>query len=303
MEVKDIEYVKAILDHGSLTKASEALYITQPSLSMYIKSMESRLGVKIFSQVGKKFELTYAGEKLMAAGREILFIRDNFNNELSSILNNDYGRLKVAIPILRSSYLIPAIIPKFNEIYPNVEIELVEDYSVVLEEKIINGEADIGILNKPNRELNLDYEVISDEEFLLAVPENHPLVNTGITMEGTHFKWIDIRQFENDRFILHFPEQRTGQLAKKIFEERAMKPKNIFRTRSIETALNLTSVGFGISFISESHIHHIQLSKTPCFFSIGNPTIKFGFIAAYRKNLTLPPYAKAFIEICKNQIY
>lgn len=303
MEIKDIEYVKAILDHGSLTRAAEALYITQPSLSMYIKNMEERLGIKIFNQVGKKFELTYAGEKFMAAGREILFVRDNFNNEISNILNNNYGRLRVAIPILRSSYLIPAIIPKFNEIYPNVEVELIEDFSTVLEEKIINGEADVGILNKPDKELNLDYEVISDEEFLLAVPENHPLTNTGISKKGTHFKWIDIRQFENDRFILHFPEQRTGQLAKKIFEENGMKPKNILRTRSIETALNLTSVGFGISFISESHINHIHLINKPNFFAIGNPTIKFGFIAAYRKNLTLSPYVKAFIKICKKQIH
>lgn len=302
MEIRDIEYVKAILDHGNLTKASEALYITQPSLSMYIKSMEDRLGVKIFNHVGKKFELTYAGERFMVAGKEILFIRDNFINELSNIMKNDYGRLRVAIPILRSSYLIPAIIPEFKEKYPNVDVELLEYFSSVLEEKLINGEADIGILNKPNRELNLDYEIISEEEFLLAVPQNHPLVNTGIPKEGTHYKWIDIRQFENDRFILHFPEQRTGQLSKKIFEEYNMNPKNIIRTRNIETALNLTSVGFGISFISESHIKHLQNSEKPRFFSIGNPTIMSGFIVAYRKNSTLSPYARAFIEICKNQI-
>jgi DNA-binding transcriptional LysR family regulator len=302
MEIRDIEYVKAILDQGNLTKAAEALYITQPSLSMYIKSMEDRLGVKIFNHIGKKFELTYAGEKFIEAGREILFIRDNFMNELSNILKNDYGRLRVAIPLLRSSYLIPAIVPKFKEKYPNVDVELMEDHSSVLEEKLINGEADIGILNKPNRELNLDYEVISEEEQLLAVPQNHPLADAGISRKGTHYKWIDITQFESERFILHFPEQRTGQLSKKIFEEYNMNPKNIIRTRNIETAINLTSVGFGVSFISESHLKHIQNSEKLRFFSIGNPTITSGFIVAYRKNSTLSPYARTFIEICKEQI-
>ncbi len=302
MEMKDIEYVKAILDYGNLTKASEALYITQPSLSMYIKNMEERLGFKMFNHIGKKFELTFTGEKFMEAGRNILFLRENFINELSNIIENDYGRLKVAIPLLRSSHLIPAVIPKFAEIYPHVEIELLEESSVILEEKLLNGEADIGILNKPNREINLDYEVISDEEVLLAVPRNHPLADTAIIREGTHFKWIDIKQFEKEKFILHFPEQRTGQLARNIFNENNMNPKNILITRSIETALNLTAVGFGMSFVVESHIKNIRFLDKPNFFAIGNPTIKSGFIAAYRKKSVLSPYARAFIEICKSHI-
>jgi DNA-binding transcriptional LysR family regulator len=302
MEMKDIEYVKAIVDYGNITKASEKLYITQPSLSMYIKNMEDRLGFKMFDHIGKKFELTYAGEKFMEIGRNILFSRENFMNELSNIIKNDYGRLRVAIPLLRSSHLIPAIIPKFAEIYPNVEIELLEDFSVVLEDKLLNGEADIGILNKPNRDINLDYEVISDEEFLLAVPLNHPLADTAIPREGTNFKWIDIRQFEKEKFILNFAEQRTGQLSRKIFAEHNMNPKNRLITRSIETALNLTATGFGMSFVVESHINHIQLSENPHFFSIGNPTVKTGFIVAYRKNSILSQHARAFIEICKDHI-
>ena len=54
MEMKDIEYVKAIHDCGSLTRAAETLYISQPSLSMYIKNMQARLGFPVFNQIGKK---------------------------------------------------------------------------------------------------------------------------------------------------------------------------------------------------------------------------------------------------------
>lgn len=99
MEIKDIEYIKAILDHGSVTKAAEALYITQPSLSTYIKNMQQRLGFDVFIQHGKKFELTYLGEEFLKYGLQILRIKEDFYDRLQNIQDNQYGRLKIAIPL------------------------------------------------------------------------------------------------------------------------------------------------------------------------------------------------------------
>ncbi len=148
MEIKDIEYVKAILDKGSVTKAAEALYITQPSLSTYLKNMNSRLGFDVFVQHGKKFELSYLGEEFLKYGLEILKIKGDFEDRLQIIQNNQFGRLKIAIPLLRSSYLVPVLLPKFKKLYPNVEIILNESSSAKFTQLLENGDVDIALMNR-----------------------------------------------------------------------------------------------------------------------------------------------------------
>jgi DNA-binding transcriptional LysR family regulator len=302
MEMKDIEYIKAIHECKSLTKAAETLYISQPSLSMYLKNMNTRLGFSVFNQIGKKFELTFLGERFLAAGSEILRIRDDFYDEAATILDNKIGRLRVSIPFMRGSYLAPEILPKFNEIYPNITVELLEESSKVVEEKINNGEADIAIMNKPHHALHLDYEVIKTEEILLAVPANHPYIHEGKANPHSNYPAIDLRLFEKDRFILHFPDQRTGQIAETIFTELAFTPRQVIHTRNIETAVNLTVTGYGVSFVNETHIRHLKFGNAPRFFSIEGQPHYADMIVAYRKGRTLPPYIKTLIALCKEVV-
>ncbi|MGM0213623.1 LysR family transcriptional regulator [Enterococcus sp. AZ109] len=305
MEIKDFEYIRAIVEHKNLTKAAEFLFITQPSLSMYVKNMEERLGFQVFQVIGKKFTLTTLGEVYLDTGIKILELKDNFQSTLETMQEKRYGKIRLAIPLLRSSYLLPEILPKFNLLYPNVQIELFEDASVILEKKIQDGQADVIIMNKPERVLNMDYEIVRKEEILLAVP---PAVLKDYSLPETKqekYPFFDLRKLEDQRFILHFPNQRTGQMAEKIFRYYQMKPKNVFYTRNIETALNLTVAGYGISFVYENHVDHLNLKEQPLFFSISQPNTSLfasEVLIGYRKNRILPPYTREFIELCKTLI-
>lgn len=305
MEIKDFEYIQAIIEHKNLTKAAEYLFITQPSLSMYIKNMEERLGFQVFQVIGKKFILTNLGEVYFETGKKILELKDNFQSTLETMQEKRYGKIRLAIPLLRSSYLLPEILPKFNLLYPNVQIELFEDASVILEKKIQDGHADVIIMNKPDRVLNMDYEIVRKEEILLAVP---PAVLKDYKLpeiKQEKYPYFDLRKLEDQRFILHFPNQRTGQMAEKIFRYYQMKPKNVFYTRNIETALNLTVAGYGISFVYENHVEHLNLKEQPLFFSISQSstsTFDSEVLIGYRKNRVLPPYTREFIELCKTLI-
>ena len=305
MEIKDFEYIRAIVAHKNLTRAAEFLFITQPSLSMYIKNMETRLGFDVFQVIGKKFTLTSLGEMYLETGNKILELKDNFQSTLETIQEQTYGKIKLAIPLLRSSYLLPEILPKFGELYPNVKIELFEDASVNLEKKIQDGQVDIIIMNKPERFLNMDYEIIRKEKILLAVPQKI-LAEKNLSFNYQDiYPYLDLKTLEDQRFILHFPNQRTGQMAEKIFRCYQMKPKNIFYTRNIETALNLTVAEYGISFVYENHVEHLNLNKQPRFFSVDRfQTELFAseVLIGYRKNRVLPPYTRDFIQLCKTLI-
>lgn len=126
MEFRDIEYVCAIATYKSITKAAESLFITQPTLSQYIKNMEKRLGVEIFYREGNHIYPTYEGNIFIEEGKKLIRDRDILINMLNDSIQKERGTLKIAVPLQRGSALLSAILPKFHQQFPNVEIQLEE---------------------------------------------------------------------------------------------------------------------------------------------------------------------------------
>lgn len=299
MEFKDIEYTLAIAKYNHITKAADSLYITQPTLSNYIRNMEKRLGIELFKREGNKIHLTYEGELFIENGLKILQQRDELLNKLNESITSHRGILKLSIPILRGSYLIPEILPLFHEKFPNVKIILDEGSSVEIEKLVKSGSSDLVIFNKPFRKLSLQYEIIHREELLLVMHKDHPLAKKAIKIDGLAYPWMDISLCKDEAFIVQFPNQHTGEVERHIFHEANIKPKIILETRNLEASVKLASLGYGLTFISESHIKHISFSNRPLFFSIGNPTTVMDVIAAYPDKASLSKHARELIEISK----
>lgn len=302
MDFKELNYVIAVSKYENITKAAQALYISQPSLSKYIKNLENNLNIKLFNRLGNKFILTYAGECYVENAKEILRLKEKLDSQMQDINDLQKGKLNIAFPYTRGSYMIPSTIPKFKEKYPNVEINLIENYSSDLEGLLLNGEADIAILNTPINSKDLDYEVLGDEEVVLVTGSNHPFCNSGKKIDGFKFPWIDINKFSNDRFILQFPSQRTRQISEKIFKHSKFKPSEIFHTRNLEASVRLAISNFGVCLVLENHLKHMSLENKPVCFSIGHTDSKIKLVVAYRKGFYLSKYAKNYIEIVKEMI-
>jgi DNA-binding transcriptional LysR family regulator len=299
MDFRELEYVVAISQFQNYTKAAEHLYISQPSLSKYIKNLENKLNIKLFNRLGRKYVLTYAGERYVAKATKILDLKEQLDAELSDIYNLNKGRLRIAFPIMRGTYMLPYIIPKFNKKFPEVNLIVHESNSKVLEGMILDGLTDIALYNLSSVNNNLSYEIISEEEIVLAVPSNHPLAKKGVSIDNCKYPWIDISLFKDDLFIMQFPDQRTRQIADNMFSQAKFFPENTLTIRNIQAAIGLVSVGHGVCLISETHLNHIKFNEMPILFSIGNPKITWEFVAAYRKGTFLPSYAKEFINITK----
>ncbi len=299
MDFKGLRYLTCIARTQNLTKASQELYVSQPSLSKFLHNLENSMGIKLFDRLGNKFVLTYAGERYVDYAKRILLIKKDLDDEMNDISSLRNGRLNIAFPQTRCSYMAPAILPVFQAAYPNIQVNLYEASSNDLEKFLLNGRVDIAIFNGPENHPDLAYETLGKEEFVLAVSKNHPLAHCGKKIPGNKYPWIDIEQFKNDNFILHYPEQRTEQIAMQIFGEKKMVPHVILRTHSIEGSVRLAAAGFGVCFVSESHMKHIHLETDPVLFSIGNLRTRIELLAVYRKGAYLPQYAKDYISIAK----
>ena len=151
---RNYEYFVAIAEAGSLTRAAEILYVSQPSLSQYLRRLESELGVELFNHRTSPLKLTYTGERYYESVKQMMRLEENIKKEFQDIKNQESGCLRLGVAFWRGACLLPDIFPEFHRQYPGIRIELMEDHSDKLALALMNGKLDIAVMNLPH---TLDY--------------------------------------------------------------------------------------------------------------------------------------------------
>lgn len=302
MELKEVKYILAIAKYKNISRAADALYISQPSLSKYLQNMERNLGVHLFSRIGNEFIPTYMGERYLYYAKQIVDISNEWDKEFADLKDSKEGRMTIAIPLMRSSCIVPATLPLFYKRYPHIKVEIREDTHSVEENTLLSEDVDIAIYNPNKIPSSFDYEVLGTEEIILLAASNHPLKEKGIYLPGCRFPWIDLKEFHQDPFILHAPEQNTGRVARILLEEAGLIPNILLNTRNTQVAAQLAASGVGISFAPESYYRETTFKNPPVCFSIGNPNTKITLVAAYKKGRYLPRYILDYLDLIKEYL-
>lgn len=300
MDMKDFSYVVAIAKYQNITRAAESLYITQPTLTKFLQSLERSLGQRLFKKLGNRFVLTYAGERYVARATEILNLKRELDLEMADIVKNNAGSLKIAFPVMRGTYMLPCTLPIFHQMYPNVRLKILEASSNLLEGMVLSGEADLAFFNAPIKSGEVDYQVISHEEVLLVLPADHPLTRSGVRREDCGYPWLDLKLLGDTPIMLQMPGQRTRQTVDRLLKSQRFDPVVKIETSNIPAMVELASKGYAACFVTESHLNHIHLDKKVALFSVGDPCTMVDFVAAYRRGSYLPYHAKEYIKIVKD---
>lgn len=300
MDFKDMSYILAIEKYGNITKAAEALYLSQPSLSRFLQNVEKNVGQPLFQRVGNRYRPTYMGERYLEHARVILQEKKQLDQEINDIIKSDRGILKIGFPTMRCTYMLPCTLPIFRKLYPNVKIEIVEANSNKLSALLLEGDIDLAFYNFFEKHPNLDYFLISHEELLLIISTKNELSSKGSLKENCKYPHFDLKDLGSTGIIMLIPEQRTRQITEQVMKEAQFTPNVILETSNIPAATELAAKNYGVTFITETHLKHINIRNEFRSFSVGNPCTFVDFVAAYRKNSYLPQYVQEYIEIVKD---
>lgn len=304
MDFRDLNYVLALAKYQNITKAAESLFITQPTLSKFLISLENNLGQPLFRKLGHKYVLTYAGERYVEKATQILNIKNDLDTELADIMKNDIGVLTIALPHMRCTYMLPNTLPAFQKMHPNVKVHVLEGSSAENDKKILEGQADIAFFSKPNDTNPLiEYETLSKEELLICTCKDHPLKHFAQPNPASVFLKLDPALLKNELILQMMPDQRTRQITDNYFREHNLSFSNVMYTSSLPAIMELVAVGYGVSFIFETHLRHRVAAEPIDCFSFGSPKTSSDFVVAYRKGSYLPSYARDFIEITRRIFY
>ena len=154
-----------------------------------------------------------------------------------------------------------------------------------------------GIIDHINS-LEPEFEKLTDEELRAKTDEFKAILAKRPTSDNEKAD----RLLEKEEFILHFPDQTTGQLALELFETWGIKPQVSVRTRNTETSVRLCMEGMGLSFVPETYIKNMHFDTPPACFSVGEKGVFSTLTIASRKGAYLPSYAQDFIKIAQEQL-
>jgi DNA-binding transcriptional LysR family regulator len=298
MDFRNLEYIVSIAKYQSIGKAAEECFVSQPTISKFVQHLENSLGQPLFQRAGKKFFLTYAGERYVTIAKTILEAKRGLDKELTDILQEDTGELKIAFRVC-GGINIPRLLSRFWNHFPRIKIKIHEDNSKILENEILKGDIDLAFLTLPINHPEIAYEIIRQEKLLLLMAPNHPKADRGVFREGWTYPWMDVAKLKDEPFILQWPGHKTRQITDKIFQEAGFKPNILLTIRDLNIAVQMALEGFGITFAGESFLRHISPNKKPLCFSIGTPAAEFNFAVAFRAGIYQPNYVKQFIRIAK----
>lgn len=301
MELKEARYILAVAEHGSIGRAAEALFISQPSLSKYLKNMENRLGTPLFYRKDNSYFPTYLGERYLHYARQIVACGQEWEREYDDITHREHGRLNIAIPIMMGSTIIQPTLMEFHNRYPYVTINVMEAANFVAETSLKDHSIDLTFYNVHEFPKLLDYEILRQEEIVLILSANHPLASTACTKPGFRHPWLDLALFAEENFILLYPDQNTGGIALNLFHDYNIQPPVLLHTRNSEMSIKLAVEGLGAAFAPESYYQMVaDYSPHPSrCFSIGRTPVVTTAIAAYQPGRYLPQHARDYIEIIR----
>lgn len=304
LEFRDIEYVNMIIECGGVSKAAEALHITQPALSIYIRGLEQRLGLTLFSRVGKKIFPTYAGKCLAEQGRELLFLRGNLQRQLADVKNQKQGLLRIGFSSMRGVSFLPIMLKNFQQRYPDIEVQYQEQWIQTLEKMLLNNELDVAFFDLVDRHDKLTYEHIFLDTAVIYLAKELAAACSVKKRPEYPYPWIDIRELAGQPFIRNFPEQNTERIVRQVFKDYAMAPEVAMRVRNQITSVSLAAYGYGVYIAPNFFIYNLAQPLLPAILSFGETPDQYGleFVAATVRGGYVSKAAQNFIELAK-EIY
>ena len=275
---KDYQYFKAIIEEGGVSKAAEKLFISQSSVSKYLKRLEDNIGFELFSRKSYPLCLTEAGELYYNYVKQISAMEKEFRASIAEWNEGFRGVIKIGIPFFHSSIFFPAIFLKFNKNYPNIRIKAYEGSPQEILTMLDQNKIDFAVIFLlPGRYDTITFEHLSYERILFVIDKSNPLIQKidfNPKLEVNTITNADFLQFRDESFVLMKKTHNSRQLVQNYFHQLNFEPNIVLESSNVNTAINLVKTGTVVAFIPEMLIKFREHATDILFFQVDDPILQ-----------------------------
>ena len=242
LKLKDLRYLVAVADQRHFGRAAARCFVSQPTLSAQLKKLEDNLGVQLIERAPNNVSLTEAGEQIVARARRIIEASDEVVALAASQREPLAGRLRIALLPTIGPYLLPQVMRPLRKALPRLDLQLYEQQTAPMLEKIHGGEIDVGILALPVDLAGLESRELYREPFVVALPEKHPLARRAA---------LRAADLEGEKLLLLEEGHCLRDQALEICSRAGTAHGEDFRATSLETLRQMVAAGAGVTLLPQ----------------------------------------------------
>jgi DNA-binding transcriptional LysR family regulator len=246
MDTRQLAAFCEVVERRSFSQAAERLGVTQPAVSLQVRALEERLGVRLLDRSGRRVELTEAGQRLYRSAQRMLQLEGQLLAELAED-DELHGSLAIGASTGPGAHLVPLLLCEFQRENPGLSVALnVSDTQAVIEH-VADRALELGVVGALRRHRSLEFEPLVRDEIVLAVPPGHAFAGREVPLDELRGEPLVVMQEGAGVRQVIEEELRRGGLRLRDLDSRL----ELGLQESVKTAV---AAGYGIAFISRTAI-------------------------------------------------
>ncbi len=270
MEFRQLRSFVSVIKKGSFSAAAECLMVSQPTISTHIRMLEEELGTSLLIRSTRSVRATAKGEELLRTGEQILNLHDN----LMRRWQEDSSRIiRLGVSTIPAAYILPQLFQGFRADYPEIVFSIEQGDSKSIEESVLFGRSDIGLIGVETSERELECIPFCADDLVLVTPNEEAFRDIPSGTEGIH-------ELLRMPFILRESGSGSQMTADMIIREYGFAPENlnvVARMSDPDSIRKLIAAGLGVSILSSRSVYEDVLRGTVLSFGLD--------VAEARRNL------------------
>lgn len=282
--LRQLQIFSSVVRQLSFTRAAAELFLTQPAVSMQVKQLETKLGLPLFEQLGKRIFLTEAGNEVANYARAITQQLDEMDAVLNRMKGVGGGKLKISVATT-ANYFIPSLLGTFMQRYPDIAVSLDVTNRESLLRQLNENVVDLVVMGQPPPEMDLDAGLFMDNPLVIVAPPDHPLAKQ---------KKISLQRLQNEIFLVREPGSGTRVAMERFFSERQIHVMTGMEVGSNEAIKQSVQAGLGLGLLSQVTLEQELSLKRLVVLDVAEFPILRHWYVVHRKGKRLPLSAQAF---------
>ena len=292
MEFKQLEAFVAVVDYGSFSEAARKLYLTQPTISAHVRSLEEELHTRLILRTTKKTTITTRGYQLYDSAVRMLEIRNNLLENFTGVQKHMIDLSASTIP---SSYLLPEILAAFGKTHPDIYFHSIQADSAESINRVLDGTVDLALVGQNTRDETCVFLPFCQDKLVIATP----ITNHYLSLQN---KTVSFEDFIKDPIIIREKGSGTKKEMDLFLERIGITPSDlnvIARMNDLEGIKKSIVNGLGISILSARSAIDLQKTKQILLFPLEESAHKRSFYIVYSRNRILKSHVRQFIHYVK----
>ena len=297
MEFRQLEAFVNAVKYKSFSKAADATFLTQPTISTHISNLETELGVRLLNRKGREITLTSQGQEFYGYAMELLNTRERALDHIHNQSKEIDGILEIQTSSIPGHSFLPMLMDEFHKLYPKVRFYVEQTDSRTVNENLLNQRGEIGFTGYKGNSA-LAFETVFEDEMVLITPdiEKYRSYKNG--------EEIPTELFIHEPFIM----REDGSGTKQEMEQALVNGKAVFKhidviakMTNMEAVKQVVGRGLGVSIVSEQVVKETAESENIRYFKIQGLEKKRCFYLTYNKNVVLSPIAELFLKFVRER--